>query len=240
VKQADLMHKDLDSVIAKYLLVYRVTKHGTTGESPSMLLMGRNLRTRMDLIRPSVRSHVEIQQQKMVEKSASRGCRKLYCGDRVQARNFGNGPKWMPGVVVEIRGSRHYLIDVQGKLWKRHIDQLLSSQIEAEGEISTSNNTSHVSSRSVPNIVPVSPNVPVPPNVPKVPVPPNVPKAPCVPNTSANAGLPSADNGLPKAVVPQNRNNVPPDKTPNAAPEKRYPSRETRREPSYLKDYSLK
>ena len=35
------------------------------------------------------------------------------------------GEKWIPGVVTEVLGSRHYMVEVFGNLCKRHVDQLL-------------------------------------------------------------------------------------------------------------------
>ena len=32
----------------------------------------------------------------------------------------------MQGVITEVLGSRHYVVDVSCSLWKRHVDQLLS------------------------------------------------------------------------------------------------------------------
>jgi len=45
--------------IARFLMRYRVTPHTTTGSSPSELLLGRRLRTRLDAIRPSLERQVE-------------------------------------------------------------------------------------------------------------------------------------------------------------------------------------
>ena len=58
LKQARLSGENSDNVLLTFLLRYRITPHSTTGESPSMLLMGRQLRTRLDLLRPSVKDHV--------------------------------------------------------------------------------------------------------------------------------------------------------------------------------------
>ena len=60
IKQAQLTNKDMSAVIAKYLLVYRNTPHSTTGEAPSLQLMGRRLRTRLDLLIPSVESTLKL------------------------------------------------------------------------------------------------------------------------------------------------------------------------------------
>ena len=62
IKQAQATQTDVSAVIAKYLLVYRNTPHSTTGERPSLLLMGRRLHTRLDLLTPSVEKHVQARQ----------------------------------------------------------------------------------------------------------------------------------------------------------------------------------
>ena len=61
IRQVQLTNTDVATVLAKCLLVYRNTPHSTTGESPSMLLMGRRLRTPLDLLTPSLEKHVESQ-----------------------------------------------------------------------------------------------------------------------------------------------------------------------------------
>jgi len=78
IRQAQLTNTDVATVLAKYLLVYRNTPHATTGESPSMPLMGRRLRTRLGLLTPSVEKHVESRQYStMVSRTAKRGLRQF-------------------------------------------------------------------------------------------------------------------------------------------------------------------
>ena len=126
IKQVHVTDADVAAVIAKYLLVYRNTPHSTTGEPPSMLLMGRRLRTHLDFLRPSVEKHVEARQYStMLSRTAHRGLRQFNVGDPVLARNYGRGAKWVRGVITEVLGSRHYVVKVAGNLWKRHVDQLL-------------------------------------------------------------------------------------------------------------------
>lgn len=59
LKQVQATQIGVSAVIAKYLLVYRNTPYSTTGELPSLLLMDRRLRTRLDLLTLCVEKHVE-------------------------------------------------------------------------------------------------------------------------------------------------------------------------------------
>ena len=46
-------------------------------------------------------------------------------GDNVMARNYRRGPKWLPGVVAEVKGPLSYIIQIKGgTLCRRHINQL--------------------------------------------------------------------------------------------------------------------
>ena len=103
-----MTNKDVSAVIAKYLLVYQNTPHSTTGEGPSLLLMGWRLRTRLDLLIHSVEKHVEARQcSSMVNCTAKRGLHQFHGEDTVLACNYGRGEKWIPGVVL---GSWHYMV----------------------------------------------------------------------------------------------------------------------------------
>ena len=46
------------------------------------------------------------------------------------ARNYDKREKWIPGVVTEVLGSRHRIVEVCRSLWKRHVDQLLRRPID--------------------------------------------------------------------------------------------------------------
>ena len=120
------MCKNADEVITDSLHRYRVTPHGTTGEAPSMLFFGRRIRTRLDLLVPSVNSKVERSQNRMIS-CTDRGSKNFETGDAVLLRNF-SGVKWKHGIVNEKLGNRHYLVDVEGEIVKKHIDQLLKRE----------------------------------------------------------------------------------------------------------------
>ena len=94
------------------------------------------MRTRLDLILPSLQEHVKQKQYKVLERNVSRNVRSFAVGEKVLARNYHGKDKWVQWVITEVLGSRHYMVQVFGSVWKRHIHQLLKTdaQHEQEGE----------------------------------------------------------------------------------------------------------
>ena len=78
--------------LSKFLFKYRITPQTTTGVSPAQLLMGRRLRTHLDLLHPDTVSGVNEKQEKSIP---GRAPRQFRVGERVYAKNF-HGPKWIP------------------------------------------------------------------------------------------------------------------------------------------------
>ncbi|XP_064462121.1 uncharacterized protein K02A2.6-like [Ornithodoros turicata] len=82
----------LEVRLANLLLVYRNTPHATTAQSPASLMLGRPLRTRLDLMKPSLNLTVR---QKQVIQSFTRSPRGrvFQVGDPVRVRNYRGGEK---------------------------------------------------------------------------------------------------------------------------------------------------
>ena len=135
IAQAKVSGEDIDIAISKYMLIYRTTPHTTTGESPSMLLMKRKLRTRLDLLKPSVKCHVENKQNSIAEQTVHRRLRKFNEGESRMVRNYGRGEKWLPGKISKILVTRNYMVQVRGQSWKRHVDQLQISQEDFKNDV---------------------------------------------------------------------------------------------------------
>ena len=256
IKQAQLTHTDVSAQIAKYLLVYRNTPHSTAGEPPALMLMGRRLRTRRDLLIPSVEKHVEARQYStMVSPTAHRGLRQFLAGDPVLARNYGKEEKWMRGVITEVLGSRHYMVELSGHLWKRHVDQLLSQAVNDD----RSNSPSSIEDHSMP--LQLAPPVDFPDEV--------VPLTSGSHTATADESQLTSTSECSESPIPRvscsvtdndNVTGVPPvllSETPDtsymlekpsysdkvATPpcsERRYPVRVNRGLPSHLRDYELK
>ena len=49
--------------------------------------------------------------------------RSFQIGQPVVVRNFRDGPKWVPGQVSVREGPVTYGVEVNGQVWKRHVDQ---------------------------------------------------------------------------------------------------------------------
>ena len=110
---------DLAQKLARFLLEYRRTPQATTGVSPAEL--GSKLRTRLDLLRPSLSSNVEAKAEKWPR---VRERRAPDDGTPVMVRNYGQGTPWIPGTVVKTRSPHSIMVQTQNGLAHRHPDQL--------------------------------------------------------------------------------------------------------------------
>eukprot|EP00079_Xenopus_tropicalis_P035744 XP_017949515.1 PREDICTED: uncharacterized protein K02A2.6-like [Xenopus tropicalis] len=122
-----LQHK-----LARFLLSYRNAIHATTSCTPAMLFMGRNLRSRLDLLKPDLSRHVRNHQFN-VREGERRTLRQLSVGQTVLARNYRGPNKWLPAIVTAQRGPCSYTVRVADNLyWRRHIDQLRNTAVTTE------------------------------------------------------------------------------------------------------------
>ena len=118
----------------EFLLVYRSTPHSLTGQTPSEMLMGRRIRTRLDLVRPDMRGRISRESGGVQHPKA------FVIGDRVFAHDYRNvrKPGWLPGVIVAKLSPVTYSVQVnlRGELttWKRHVDQLKACEVDDLGE----------------------------------------------------------------------------------------------------------
>ena len=121
----------LNTNMAKFLLAYRNTAHSTTGEAPSVLFLGRPLRTRLDLVKPDLLMKVKNRQLDQVRAKEHASTRQLSVGQTVMARNYTGKDKWLPGTVQAKTGPLSYEIKIgPDRIWRRHIDQLRASSVK--------------------------------------------------------------------------------------------------------------
>ena len=110
----------MSELLSFCLIKYRITPQSTTGLSPAQLLMGRRLRTHLDLLHPDI-SKVQDKQQKEVSGKAPRTFK---VGDKLFAKNF-HGTKWIPVVVSKVTGPLSYHVNTSdGLTLRRHVDHL--------------------------------------------------------------------------------------------------------------------
>ena len=116
----------LQSRIAQVLFAYRITPQGTTGVSPSELLLGRRPRSRLELLKPNLTAHVEDkQQQQKASHDTSAKMRVFQVGDLVYVKNHRQGPTWLCGKVIETTGPLSYRVQLEDeRIWRCHQDHL--------------------------------------------------------------------------------------------------------------------
>ena len=126
--------KPVKEKLAKFLIAYRNTPHSTTGVSPAQLLLGRPLRTRLDLVKPNLnRKMVNQQHQRIIRAANEKGRqrRQLEVGDSVMSRDYRGDLKWRSGLIVNKTGPLMYKVQVApGIIWRRHIDELKPTAVE--------------------------------------------------------------------------------------------------------------
>ncbi|GFQ88129.1 transposon Tf2-9 polyprotein [Trichonephila clavata] len=90
--------------------------------SPAMLFLKRDIRTRIDLLLPELKTKI---QDKLRRDNFKFRDRKCDVGDRVAVRVYkAANTRWKFGTIVNQDGVLHYIIDVQGILVRRHVDQI--------------------------------------------------------------------------------------------------------------------
>ena len=109
---------DLQTKLNRLLYKYRITPHSATGRSPAEMMFKRELRTPFHLLQPGNR-------EKHGNKELKDRTRSFEEGTKVWAKNFGQGEKWIPGVVNKKLGNVTYEISFEDKdISNRHIDHL--------------------------------------------------------------------------------------------------------------------
>lgn len=116
----------LQTQVSRFLFQYRTTCQATTGQTPSELMFGRRVKTRLDLVTPNLRSTVEQKQYSQTQNYPHTNRGEYQEGDTVYVRNYGvSGEKWVQGVIMEKSGPVGYKVQLQNQsVVKRHLDQI--------------------------------------------------------------------------------------------------------------------
>ena len=90
------------------------------------LFRGCNIRMHLDINKPDLRTQVQHHHFRQTESRANTKDQQLLVGQKVLARNYRGGDKWVPAVVQSQTGPLSYTVLTNSGLpWRRHIDQLL-------------------------------------------------------------------------------------------------------------------
>lgn len=133
--------RDVRLVVANFLIGYRKSIHCTTQLSPAMVMLGRDIRTTLDLFKPcrspaskesvtTVKRNIAANQAKQVANYRGSRDDSFRIGEHVIVRDYRDPNKlaWTPAVVREVIGKRNYRVEltVSGRLIKRHLNQMKS------------------------------------------------------------------------------------------------------------------
>nr|CAI5857663.1 unnamed protein product [Callosobruchus analis] len=160
--KCDNYSKNLE--LCKFLLQYRRTPHIITANSPSELMFGRQIRSRLDCMKPEINGdHITYNTGKQI--------RELELGTKVAVRDY-LYEKWKSGFINKRIWKLHYTIELDdGRRWKRHIDQtgLIGQETPTEPylpEHDSTNRTTNTSDiRHEPQNLPDIPTLNTNPNI---------------------------------------------------------------------------
>ena len=123
--------------LQEFLMQYRRIPFAS-GLSPSELLNGRRIRTKIDTLVPSIPHLLQGRQSRQASKHSyaedsevvSKVEHHYSLGDPCYALYFGprrdRDPRWVPAIVTKVHGTRSVNVRVipRGPTWRRHLDQL--------------------------------------------------------------------------------------------------------------------
>lgn len=120
----------INEVLNKFLFSYRSTPHATTQVSPAELFLKRQVRTVLDLLRPTAteaRERTRTRYQRNFDLHTRD--RQFQDGDSVIVRDFRHAQdkiKWTPGTLISRKGNRLWNVQVKQQIWRRHENQIKS------------------------------------------------------------------------------------------------------------------
>ena len=100
---------DIQTRLAKVLFSYRVTPQATTGVTPTELLLGRRVRTKLDMLKPKCSERVEKKQEKYSYNERAKN-RVFENGMKVYVRDFIGKQKWLQGEIVQVLSKSMYCV----------------------------------------------------------------------------------------------------------------------------------
>ncbi|PIO54605.1 integrase core domain protein [Teladorsagia circumcincta] len=119
-----------NKALQNFLQTYRRTPCSSTpgGKSPAEVFLRREIRTKLSLLKPYVKSKDGTRNHRMEEQyNRHHGARQkeFNVGDLVWAMDYrSRKPQHTPGRILQRYGNRLYDVLIDGQVWKRHANQL--------------------------------------------------------------------------------------------------------------------
>ena len=125
--------------LQRFLFDYRRTPQSTTGKSTLEILNNRKMRSRLDLLHPSLQGKIHKKQKLMKEMKDRRTHERHFAaGDSAYIKNFGSGPKWLVGTVGDVTGPVSYTVVLgDGRECRRHVDHVRARHANTRSAVST-------------------------------------------------------------------------------------------------------
>ena len=154
---------ELQDCVVNFLARYRSTPHSVTNQSPSEMLNGRRIHTRLDLLHPcqSVVPQSALRQKEYYDLHTKP--KQFLVGESVWISNFRTGKRWLLGTIKGRKGKVMYKVSMEGSemIWNRHANQLRVRAVILPTSNSADSNTDADTDRSSRPEAPV----PVPPTL---------------------------------------------------------------------------
>ena len=110
--------------VSRLLFAARHTPSSVTGVSPAEMMFKHKPQTRLSRLKPDVSTSWRKAAERMVKTRLGSVPRDFQVGERVTARNYSRGGKWVAGVILEKTGPVSYKVQINGGIIRRHVDQL--------------------------------------------------------------------------------------------------------------------
>ena len=115
---------DWELRLQRFLIANRNTPQKSTGRAPAELLIGQKIRTKLDLLKPDVSKNIDkavIEQKLHHDKHANSII--FTTGQHVWVQNI-TGKGYQASKVVKCNSEDSYLVEINGRVVKKHSDQL--------------------------------------------------------------------------------------------------------------------
>ena len=131
LKAAKANQQNVAHKLSNFLLSYRRTPNSTTMESPAKLFLGREIKSRLDLIKPDLRKVVVNAQNVQAERRKHPNTTNFDIGQAVWARHYTkeNQEYWLPATITHRKDLNYEVETLDNRKWKRHLEQLRKRDI---------------------------------------------------------------------------------------------------------------